>query len=121
MSRKAKYITLNIIALTMCVAPPAVATLYQFPLWVEKGADATVSGLAVFMLFLCALPFVRTIKEALKSPSVKFMWFAVLVILWLLRTIIDEMIVVCAVGFLSNCVGSLFYLWRDKYKAEASK
>ncbi len=120
MSRQAKYITLNIIALAMCVAPPAIATLYQFPLWVEKGTDATVSGLAVFLLMLCALPFIRSIKEAFKSPSVKMVWLIVLIVLWLLRTIIDEMIVVCAIGFLSNCLGSLLFFWRDKYKEDKS-
>ncbi|MBR2342993.1 MAG: hypothetical protein IKA64_01920 [Clostridia bacterium] len=117
MRRQTKYAILNISALLLCIAPPAAVTLIQFPLWVEKGRGATVSGLAVFLLFICAIPFFRTLKEYFKSPSAKMIWFVSLLVLWLLRTIIDEMVIVCAVGFVSNCIGALFFKWRDKYKA----
>ena len=116
MSDKTKYVILHLVALMTCVVPPILTTLYHFPIWIDKGTSAIVSGLSVFLLFLCCIPFIRSIREYFKSPSAKMLWFIGLVIFWLIRTIVDEMIVICAVGFLANLIGTLLFKWRDKYK-----
>lgn len=115
MTDRHKYLILSAFALLTCTVPSIVATVYFFPLWVSKGSETTVSGLSVLLLLLCIIPFVRTIKEALKSPDAKTVWFILLLLFWLIRTIVDEMVVICGVGFLSNVLGSLLYAWRNKY------
>ena len=44
-------------AITLDVVAPLVATLSQFPLWIEKSADATMSGLCLIFILISCLPF----------------------------------------------------------------
>lgn len=96
-------------ALTIDVAAPLIATICQFPVWVEKSSAATISGIFLVFAFLSFLPFLNQIKTWLKSPSVPVLWCVFLVIFTLLRNIIDQMWFICVVGVISNCAGSLIY------------
>ena len=116
MSARLKLLGLNLLALCCCIVPPASTTMYFFPIWIDKGVAAKVSGLSVLILVICALPFWRVLRENFKNPSVKTIWFIGLLLFWLIRPIVDEMIVICAVGFLSNCIGSIVFKLRDRYK-----
>ena len=116
MSTRVKWLSLNILALCCCIVPPSATTLYFFPFWIELGMSAKVSGLSVLILIICALPFWRVLRENFKNPSVKTIWFIGLLAFWLIRPIIDEMIIICAVGFISNVVGSIVFKLRDKFK-----
>ena len=116
MTARSKYILFNILALATCVVPPLATTLYHFPLWYSRGYDAAVSGLSVMLLMICAIPMIRHIKEFFKNPSAKLVWFIGLVLFWMLESIAHEMIIICAVGFISNCAGSILYKIRDGYK-----
>ncbi len=118
MTNGTKYLILHIVALIACVLPPAALTIYYFPLWVEKGGGASVSGAAVFLLLLCGIPLFRSVREFFKSPSARLQWFLGLLIFWLHKPIVDEMVVICFAGFIGNCVGTLFFKWRDKYRKE---
>ena len=95
-------------ALTIDVAAPLVATICQFPVWVEKSSSAPISGVFLVFAFLSCIPFLSQIKTWLKSPSVTVLWCVFLVLFTLLRNIIDQMWIICLVVVISNCVGSIY-------------
>ena len=97
------------LAIIIDVAAPLVATLTQFPIWVEKSSEATFSGMFILCAFLSCLPFINYIKEYLKSPSILVTWLIAFVLLLALNSIIEQMIVVCFVGLLANCIGAIIY------------
>jgi len=96
-------------ALTLDVGAPLIATICQFPVWIEKSSSATISGVFLVFAFLSCIPFLNQIKTWLKSPSVPVLWCVFLVLFSLLRNIIDQMWIICLVGAISNCIGSLIY------------
>ena len=96
-------------AVTLDVAAPLIATITQFPIWVDKSSAATVSGLFLVFAFLSAIPFMKQIKAYLKSPLAWSMWCIFLVLFVALRNIIDQMLVVCFVGLISNACGEGLY------------
>lgn len=109
MTAKTKALILKSTAVGIDVIAPLVATIAQFPVWVEKSAGATVSGLFIVMAFLCCIPFYRAIFSWLKSPSAPLMWTVIFVLMYALSRIIDQMLTVCLVGIISNCIGAVIY------------
>lgn len=92
-------------AIGIDVGAPFIATLTQFPLWVERSAGATVSGLALLFVILSIIPLFKYFKRFLQSPSAPIMWGIVLMVLLSLQSILSEMIVISFVGVVSNCIG----------------
>lgn len=88
---------------------PLAATFSCFPAWIDRSSEATVSGLFVVFAFFSVIPFLKQIKAYLKSPSAPVLWAIPLALLFALRNIVDEMIIVCLVGLLSNIVGAFVY------------
>ena len=115
MKRTTKGKIFKISALVLDVGAPLAATVSQFPVWVDRSAGATVSGLFVLFALLSAVPFFKQIKAYFKSPSVWVMWCVIFVALIALHAIIDEMLVICAIGALSNVIGAGLYKLGDKY------
>ncbi len=109
MTNKVKSRIFKASGIALDVIPPFIATLTQFPIWVEKSSGATVSGLFLVIAFLCILPFWKKVCAYLKSPDIVVVWLIILVMLLGLRAIIDEMLIVCFVGVLSNCIGMGLY------------
>jgi hypothetical protein len=101
-------------ATAICVGVPFSATLTQFPIWVEKSSDATMSGLFLVFAFISCLPFTNQIREYFKSPAVWVVWTLMFTIFTLLRNIIDEMLVVCFFGMISNIIGVPIYRYGKK-------
>jgi FtsH-binding integral membrane protein len=97
----------------LCVAAPFAATLYQFPVWIEQSSEATVSGLFLLFAFFSCVPFIRQIKEYMKSPSSWVLWTIVLISAVALRNIIDQMVIVAAVGLTANIIGLGLYRVAD--------
>ncbi len=93
-------------AIIFDVGVPFVATLTQFPVWVAKSSEATVSGLFLVLAFLSALPFLRQIKSWIKSPSVPVLFTVLAIFFIVLRNIIDEMVIVFVAGAVSNWIGA---------------
>ncbi|MBR2612300.1 MAG: hypothetical protein IKC72_04440 [Clostridia bacterium] len=91
------------------VVPPAVATLLYFPLWIERGAPQTVSGLCALLLILSAIPLLRLLKGRLGTPSLPLFWGVMFLLVRALGAIIDQVCVITFVGFASNLVGALFF------------
>ena len=109
MTNKTKGNIIKATAVTIDVAVPLAATLGQFPVWVEKSSEATMSGLFLIFAFLSCLPFIKQIKSFIKSPSVWVVWIIFFVLFVCLRNIIDQMIVVCFFGMISNLIGAGIY------------
>ena len=105
---------LKALALSIDVGAPLVATVTQFPVWVERSAGATVSGLFVVLLLLSAIPLFKHFKRFLKSPSAPLMWGILFGFLAALHAIIDEMLIVSLVGLMSNCVGWVLFKLAGK-------
>jgi hypothetical protein len=115
MKRTTKGKIFKISALVLDVGAPLAATVSQFPVWVDRSAGATVSGLFVLFALLSAIPFFKQIKAYFKSPSVWVMWCIILVALVALRAIIDEMIVICLIGAAANDIGAGLYKLGDHF------
>ena len=109
MTTKTKGTILKVSAITLDVGAPLAATLSQFPIWVERSSSATVSGLFLLFAFLSAIPFWRQLKSWLKSPSAPILWIALVIFFVALRNIVDEMLLVCIVGAISNIIGAGLY------------
>ena len=99
--------------ITIDIAAPLIATISQFPVWIEKSASATVSGVFVLMAFFSCIPLMKHIKNFIKSPSIPIVWLIVFVMLYALNSIIDQMIVVAFVGVISNTIGTFIYKIGD--------
>ena len=105
------FLTLGVLC---SIVPATVATLLYFPLWIEKGAGATVSGLCAFLLILCVLPLFRFLKGKIGTPSLPLMWGLVYVLTRALAGIVDEICVIAFVGFVTNLAGQLFFRLAKK-------
>lgn len=113
-SRKAKGKFLKTAALTIDVGAPLIATLTQFPVWVERSAGSTVSGIFVVFALISAIPIFKQTKQLIQSPSVPIIWTIGLFALITLRNIVDEMIVICLVGAISNSIGTVLFKTGEK-------
>lgn len=120
MSSRAKYIILSCIAFLISVAPPLVATVLQFPLWIEQSSEATVSGIAVILIFFSCLPFYKAIINYFKSPSAPVVWICICVFMYIMKSIAEEMFIVSCVGAVSNLIGMVCFRWRDKFKEDGA-
>lgn len=109
MSAKLKGKLLCFLALIIDVGAPLAATVSYFPVWVEKSADATISGIVVFLGLLSAIPLFRVIKEKLRSPSAWMIWFVMFLLFLALEPIVKEVKMISLIGFAANLVGAVIY------------
>lgn len=109
MTRQTKGNLLKYAGLGLDVGAPLVATLTQFPVMIERSAEATVSGLFIMFALLSGIPLLKHFGKMIKTPSVPVIWLIGCGLLLCLRSIVDEMIVICAVGALSNTAGAVMY------------
>lgn len=100
---------LRVIAVAIDVICPLVAIFCQFPVWVERSAESTVSGLFLVLCVIASIPLFRKISEFMKSPSICVIWLLIFVFFTMLKSIISEMIIVSFVGLISNAVGAIIY------------
>ena len=96
-------------ALAIDVGAPLIATLTQFPLWVDRSAGSTVSGLFVLFAILSAIPLLRYFREKIKTPSAPLVWGVGFALLTAINTIISEMIIITLVGLIANCIGWVLF------------
>lgn len=109
MTSRTKGNILKMLAITVDVSVPLAATLAQFPVWVEKSSEATVSGLFLIFAFISCWPFIKQIKTYFRTPSVWVVWAVLLVLFACLRNIIDQMVAVCFFGAVANIIGAGIY------------
>lgn len=124
MNNKLKYNGLTALGALLCIAPPSVATLCYFPLWVEKSSSATISGLSLILILISIIPLFRIIKEHIASPSITLIWVIVGVFCITFKAIINQILVISFVGALSSIAGTIVFNARpkeDKQGAEKEK
>lgn len=97
------------VAVCVDVAVPLSATITQFPVWIARSSEATISGLFLLFTVLSCLPFLKQIKAYMKSPAVWSVWCILFALFVLLRNIIDEMLIVCFFGMIANIAGAGIY------------
>lgn len=114
---KKKYWVCTVFAWLFCVGIPIAATLSFFPLWVDKGSAATVSGTAVIFILLSVIPIVKYSKQIFKSIySSVLIWIILLGLFIVLENIISQMIIVCEVAVVSNIIATILFVLAKKYK-----
>ena len=101
-------------ALLIDIGGPFAATLSQFPVWVERSSEATVSGLFLIFAFLSCIPFLKQLKEYFKSPSAIVVWGIIFAVFMVIRNIADEICFVSLVGLASNALGAGLYKLGSK-------
>ncbi len=99
----------HILGAVFSVLPPLLATAEYFPLWIERGGTATLSGIAFVMILLSLYPLCRILRRRRRSPSMPILWGAIWLLLTVLRRIIDGVIAVAFFGLLGNLCGMLFF------------
>ena len=108
----------NASSTVLCVATPLVAACTQFPIWVQQSDEATISGLALIVLFIACIPFYKYIKNYMKSPSAAVVWTTLAVVFTLMQQIINQMLIVTYVATTANIVGTGMYKIGDYIKAK---
>ena len=107
--------SLTLLGYLTSVGLPLAATLSCFPLWRARGTEAVISGVAVLLCALCALPLWRGIRALLRSPSVWGLWLFLLLAFTLIGSIVREMCMICFFGLIGNLIASvLFRLARKR-------
>lgn len=104
-----RRIILFILGLMLCTVPVTVTILLYFPLWINEGSGAVISGFTLLLLPAALLPMWRSIKRLLRSPSAYTMWLIAFVIFFMLSKIANEMTVICFVGFVGNLIGAMLF------------
>lgn len=108
-----KYVALRSLGYLFSVLPPVLATLERFPIWAREGGRATLSGLALLLLLVAAIPLRRGLRAALsrlaRSPSAYGIWAVIwLAAAWFGR-IAAAIAEIALIGTLSSLVGALFF------------
>ena len=106
------------IALILSVGAPAGATLYCFPIWQAEGGGAMLSGLALFLLIICAVPLVKLIRQVLASPSAPIVWLLIFLFFFLFKRIAAEITFISLVGAISNFIGAILFKIAKIKRAE---
>ena len=118
MTSKTKRRMLKVSGLAIDVTAPLITTLTQFPLWVEKSTAATISGLFLVFALLSIIPLFKWLREKFSSPSIKLAWTVIFFVIYALRSIIDQMLIISCVGMISAYIGDIVYSLGDKYENE---
>lgn len=121
MSNKRKSTVIRWTTTAMCIGAPLTATLLQFPVWIAASDKATMSGTFVILAAICSIPFFKQIKEYMKSPAAWVMWGVMFGAFVALRAIIDQMVIVCGIGFAANVLALPIYKAADYLKALPDK
>lgn len=121
MNNKRKSTVIRWTTTAMCIGAPLTATLLQFPVWIAASDKATMSGTFVILAAICSIPFFKQIKEYMKSPAAWVMWGVMFGAFIALRAIIDQMVIVCGIGFAANVLALPIYKAADYIKALPDK
>ena len=97
------------LGLIFSVIPPALAILFYFPVWVTKGGEYLISGIAVLLMILAFVPFFRLVRRMLKSPSSYMIWLIIFLTFFFVSRISNEMITISFTGLIGNVIGAIFF------------
>lgn len=111
-----KRILLTAGGIILSVVPVAISIILYFPLWLERGDGSVVSGFAVLLLALAAIPVFKLCRRVIASPSAWMMWLLLLIVFLATSRIADEMIVISFIGLVGGAVGAVLFNIAKKYK-----
>ena len=103
----------------IAVAPPAAVTWHHFPLFVKQSAGATVSGIGVFALLVCMIPFWRKIgdlKKFLFSASTPVLWLIAFGVFYLLAEIASAVISISLAGLGGSCASAVMVQLGQRHR-----
>ncbi|MBR7095126.1 MAG: hypothetical protein IKC73_02795 [Clostridia bacterium] len=108
-----KRLVFRVLGYLFCLVPPVLAILERFPLWAREGGAPVVSGLALLLLLVAAIPLRRGLlslfRRFLASPSAFTVWG----VLWLLCEWLGHIATAVAdialVATVSSFVGAVFF------------
>ena len=99
---------LHVCGLCLCILPPALATLEQFPIWFSSGRTA-LSAIAVLLLLLSAVPLIRLVRTHLRSPSAWMLWLVLWAALAAFRPILAAIESIALIAFPTSLLGALCF------------
>lgn len=105
-SKFAKF-ALQILGFFLCIAPPLVYTVSYFPIW--KESTQALSGGALLLILISAIPIYKQIKKKLASPASYVIWLVLFVIFFTLSSIAEQMTVISFFGFVGNILGAICF------------
>ncbi len=108
-NKTALRIIFNALGLSFSVIPPALAILFYFPVWIERGGEYVLSGIAVLLMLVAFVPLFKLVRQVFKSPSGYAVWLAIFILFFLVSRIAGEMITVSFVGFIGNVIGAVLF------------
>ncbi len=96
-----------------CIVPPVLAILERFPLWAREGGGPILSGIALLLLLVAAIPlrrgFLALLRRWIASPSAFGIWG----VLWLVTAWLGKIAAAVAdialVGTVFSLIGTLFF------------
>ena len=119
MTKRTKGKILKWIALLLFdVGVPLGFAFALFPVWVEKSAEKTISGIFLVFALICVIPVFKWLSKHAWTPSSWILWVILFVLFAGLRAIIDDMVLICLAGAVSNLIGSLLYKIGEKLENE---
>ena len=107
-------IILHILAFSLCIVPPALATVFYFPVWVDKGSGYALAGGGVLLLVIFALPLFRRLSLIFAKATPYVLWLSIFLIFFGLSKIASEMAVISFAGFIGNLLGAFVFRIRDR-------
>lgn len=123
---KTKSTILTISGYATSIAAPLIATATQFPVFVDKGTGATVSGSFLLVLLISAIPmlfYFKKLKESQrtlpKTNTSMLIWGIVLAVTVAFYQIADELIIISSAGAGGAVACKVFTLFAEK-QAKAS-
>lgn len=114
MKARTKAKILKFVAVAIDIIAPVIAAATQFPIWIHKGKGATLSGLFIVVAIICIIPAFRALVKHINTPGMPIVWTVLFAVLFALSRIIEQMLIVCIVGIISNLIGAGIYLYGDR-------
>lgn len=113
------FLLLNALGLLFSILPPALAILFYFPVWVNKGGEYVLSGIAVLLMIIAFVPLFKLLKKAFETPSGYAIWLLIFVVFLTVSRISSEMITVSFIGFIGNLIGAILFKIARRYRGNA--
>ena len=100
---------LRLFGIALCVVPVTVSIFCYFPTWRAAGGEVLLSGTALLLLCLAAIPLYKLITAHLRSPAAYTVWLIAFILFALLSNIAHEMVVISFTGFIGNLLGAVMF------------
>ncbi|MBQ8381338.1 MAG: hypothetical protein IJY18_05535 [Clostridia bacterium] len=113
MKRSSRFI-LAFLGLIISVGTPAIVTAAYFPLWQSEGGDKVLSGFALFLILISAIPIFKLLSRVFSTPSAPVVWLLIFIFFLLFSKIAEEVTVIALSGTISNALGAVLFKLSGK-------